>query len=154
MRDFQDLNNHCNTIDRSETVTGIFDARLKETKICSPDKLILGHANTNSIRNNFHSLVYLLDKNIEIFLNSWSKTGDSFHAAQIKIEDITTPYRYDRSNKGSDLLFCISEDILSRLLHWKKQCNAETLSVEVDLRKRNWFSNCSYNPHKLHHLWT
>lgn len=70
MRDFQDLNNHCNTIDRSETVTGIFDARLKETKIYSPDKLILGHANTNSIRNNFHSLVYLLDKNIEIFLNS------------------------------------------------------------------------------------
>ena len=71
MRDFQDLNNHCNTIDWSETVTGIFDARigLKETKICSPNKLILGHVNTNSIRNNFHSLVYLLDKNIEIFLN-------------------------------------------------------------------------------------
>ena len=39
----------------------------------------------------------------------------------------------------------IREDILSRLLQCKSQCNIESLSVDINLKKRKWFLNCSYN---------
>ena len=113
-----------------------------------PDKLILSHVNINSIRNKFDSLIYMRDKNVDIFLISETKLDDSFPSAQFKIEGFTTPYRYDRNDKGGGLLLYIREDIPSRLLQCKSQCNIESLSVEINLRKRKWFLNCSYNPHR------
>ena len=117
-------------------------------KIRSPDKLILGHVNINSIRNKFDSLIYMLDKNIDIFLTSETKLYDSFPSAPFKIEGFTTPYRYDRNDKGGGLLLYIREDIPSRLLQCKSQCNIESLSVEINLRKRKWFLNYSHDPHR------
>ena len=72
--------------DRSKSVNDILDAKtgLKEMKIRSPDKLILGHVNINSIRNKFDSLIYMLDKNIDIFLVSETKLDDSFLSTQFK----------------------------------------------------------------------
>ena len=48
--------------DWSKSVSDFLDAKigLKEMKICSPDKLILGHVSINSIKNKFYSLVYML----------------------------------------------------------------------------------------------
>ena len=118
-------------------------------KIRSLDKLILSHVNINLIRNKFAFLIYMLDKNIDIFLISGTKVDDSFPSAQFKIENsFTTSYRYDRNNKGGGLLLYVREDIPSRLLQCKSQCNIESLSVEINLRKRKWFLNCSYNPHR------
>ena len=39
---------------------------LKEIKIQSPDKLILGHLNINSVRNKFEALTYIIDNNIDL----------------------------------------------------------------------------------------
>ena len=61
------------------------------------------------------------------------------------MKGFSVPYRY---GKGGGLLLCIREDIQSRLLISKSKHNIETLSVAVDLRKRKWFLNCSYNPHQ------
>ena len=44
---------------------------------------------------------------------------------------------------------CIREAIPSRLLQSKSQCNIENLSVQINLKKRKWFLNCSYNPHRI-----
>ena len=93
-------------------------------------------------------LSMVVDKHVAIFLISETKLDDSFPSAQFKIESFTTSYRYDRNNKGGGLLLYIREDILSRLLQCKSQCNIESLSVEINLRKRKWFLNCSYNPHR------
>ena len=87
-------------------------------KICSLDKLILGHVNTNSIRNKFDSLIYMLDKNIDILIPE-TKLDDSFPSAQFKIEGFTILYKYDRNDKEGGLLLCIREDIPSRLLQCK-----------------------------------
>ena len=54
---------------------------LKEMKIRSLDKLIFGHVNINSIRKKFDSLIYMLDKNIDMFLISETNLGDSFPSA-------------------------------------------------------------------------
>ena len=117
-------------------------------KTRSPDELILGQVNINSVRNKFDSLIYMLDKNFDIFLISETKLDDSFSSAQFKIEVFTTPYRYDRNDKGGGLLLSIREDIPSHLLQCKPQCNLESLSVEINLRKRKWFLNCWCNPHR------
>ena len=91
----------------------------------------------------------MLDKNTDTFLISDTKLDDSFLSAQFKIEGFITPYRYDRNDKGGGFLLYIREDIPSRLLKSKSQCNVKSLSVEINLKKRKWFLNCSYNPEKI-----
>ena len=44
------------------------------------------------------------------------------------------------------IYFYIRGDIPSHLLKSKSQCNIESLSVEINLRKRKCFLNRSYNP--------
>ena len=47
------------------------------------------------------------------------------------------------------------EDVSSRLLGNKSKTGIETISVEINLRKRKWFLNFSYNLKKkfiLNHL--
>ena len=85
-------------------------------KIRSTDKLILGNVNIYSIRNKFDSLVYVLDKNVDIFLSSEAKLDNLFPSPQFKIEGFTTPYIYDRNDKVGGLLLYLREDIPSRLL--------------------------------------
>ena len=121
---------------------------LKEIKIQSPDKLILGHLNINSVRNKFEALTYLIDNNIDLLVISETKLDDSFPTAQFEMKDFSVPYRSDRNGKGGGLLLYIREDIQSKLLISKSKCNTETLPVAVNLRKRKWFLNCSYNTHQ------
>ena len=64
------------------------------------------------------------------------------------MKDFSVPYRYDRNGKGGVLLLYIREDMQSKLLISKSKCDIETLLVAVNLRKRKWFLNCSYNPHQ------
>ena len=120
---------------------------LKEIKIQSPDKLILGHLNINSVGNKFEALTYIIDNNMD-FLISETKLDDSFPTVQFQIKCFSVSYRYDRNGKGSGLLLYIRKDIQSKLLISKSKCNIETLSVAVNLRKRKWFLNCSHNPHQ------
>ena len=64
------------------------------------------------------------------------------------MKDFSVPCRDDRNGKGGGFLRYIREDILSKLLISKSKCNIGTLSFSVNLRKRKWFLNCSYNPHQ------
>ena len=118
-------------------------------KYQSPDKLILGHLNINSVRNKFDGLKFVIDNKIDIFLTSETKLDDSFLNAQFLIEAFDTPYRHDRSSKGRGLLLYTREDIPS------KRLSIETLIVGINLKKRKWFLNGSYSPNKnqiSHHL--
>ena len=117
-------------------------------KFCSPYKLILVHVNINLIRNKFDYLICMLEKNIDSILISEVKLDDSFSSAQLKIESFTTPYRYDSNNKGGGLVLYIREDIPTGLLQCKSQWNIESLSVEINLRKKKWFLNYLYYPNR------
>ena len=66
------------------------------------------------------------------------------------VKEVALHYIFGRTfhhGKGGGLALYIWEDIPSRLLHCKSQCNEESLSVEINLRKRKWFLNCSCNSH-------
>ena len=79
---------------------------------------------------------------------SETKLDDSFPTAQFVLHGFSAPYRLDMNSKGGGILLYIREDIPSRLLNSKLKTGVETTSVEINLRKRKWFLNCSYNPNK------
>ena len=114
----------------------------------SPNKLILGHVNINSISNKFDALTYIIGNNIDIILISEIKTDDTFHTDELFIKGFTVLYKQNRNRTGVGLLLFVGEDVPSRILNPKSKTDIETLSVEINLRKRKWFLNCSYNPHK------
>ena len=109
----------------------------------SPDKL-----NINSISNKFDALTYIIGNNIDIILISEIKTDDTFHTDELFIKGFTVLYKQNRNRTGVGLLLFVGEDVPSRILNPKSKTDIETLSVEINLRKRKWFLNCSYNPHK------
>ena len=73
---------------KSATENDINDAKigLKEIKIHSPDKLILGHRNINSVRNKFEKLIYIIDNNIDLLLIFETKPDDSFTTVQFQMK--------------------------------------------------------------------
>ena len=79
---------------------------------------------------------------------SEKKLDDSFPTAQFLLHGFSAPYRFDRNSKDDGILLYIREDIPSRLLNSKFKTGIETISVEINLRKRKQFLNCSYNPYK------
>ena len=83
---------------KSATENDINDEKkgLKKIKIHSPDKLILGHLNINSVRNKFEALTYIIDNNIDLLLISETKLDDSFPTAQFQTRGFSVPYRYDK----------------------------------------------------------
>ena len=72
---------------------------------------------------------------------SETKLDDSFPTAQFLLHGFSAPYRLDRNSKGGGILLYIREDIPSRLFNSKSKTGIETISVEINLRKRKWFLN-------------
>ena len=97
----------------------------------------------------------MVENNADILLISETKLDDLFPSGQFKICGFSMPYRYDRDSMGGGLLLYIRDDIPTKLLKHDLGTNTENLSVEINLRKRKWFFNDCYNPHKnkiLNHL--
>ena len=114
---------------------------------CS-DKLILGHLNINSLPNKFDALKKIIKNNIDILILSETKLDDSFPDAQFKLHGFRDPYRLDRNSRGGGILVYIREDIPSKSVNIKSDCSIESITIDINLRKRKWLLNCSYNPHK------
>ena len=68
-----------------------------------------------------------------------TKPDDSFPLAKFILKGYGVPYRFDRNSKGDGLLFYIREDIPSKFLKLRFDCNTESICVEINLRKRKWF---------------
>ena len=134
----------------SRLTNNITDAKigLQEMKRNSPDRLILGHVNINSIWNKFDALTYIIGNNTDVILISETKIDDTFPTAQFFIKGFSAPYRQDRNRTGGGLLLFVQGDVSSRILNPKSRTDIETFSVEINLRKRKWFLNCSYNLNK------
>ena len=97
----------------------------------------------------------MIENNVDILLISETKLDDSFPSGQFKIRGFSMPYQYNRNSMGGGLLPYIRDDIPTKLLKHDFGTNIENLSVEINLRKRKWFFNDSYNLHKskiLNHL--
>ena len=75
---------------------------------------------------------------VDVFMISETKLDDSFPEGQFLIDGYHTPFRYDRNGNGGDIFLYVGEDIPT----------SESFFVEINLHKKKWFINCSYNPYK------
>ena len=121
---------------------------LKDVRISNMNKLIFGHLNSNSSRNKFDLRSEQVKGSIDILMVSETKLGDSFPEGQFLIEDFHSPFRFDRNRNGGRIMLYVQEDIPSKLLSHDFPC-VESFFVEINLYKKKWLINCSYNRHKI-----
>ena len=90
---------------------------LKVMKENSPNKIIAGHLNINSLRNKFDALQFIINRSLDIILLSETKLVDSFLSAQFILKNFgIPPYRLDRNSNCGELLLYVCEDIPSKFL--------------------------------------
>ena len=108
--------NNCNSSSKEHSSSSSqrdrFDAKasLKEIKFKSPDELILGHLNINSIWNKFDGLKFVIDNNFDMFLVRETKFDDSFPKVQFFIEGLALLTHTIETLKVEDYS-CISKKI-------------------------------------------
>ena len=114
-----------------------------------PGRKFKSEQNVSSSSSFWLSIWQCITKKLGVLLLiSETELDDSFPSAQFLIKGFSAPYRFDRNSKGGGLLFYIREDIPSKILTYSSNCDIETLLVEINLRKRKWLLNGSYNPNK------
>ena len=84
---------------------------------------------------------------VDVSMISETKLDGSFPEDQFFIAVYHTPFRYDRNGNGGGILLYVREDIPAKVIHCDFP-NAEGFFVEINLHKKKWLINCSYNPHK------
>ena len=119
---------------------------LKDIRKSNVNKLV-GQLNINLLRNKFDMLSELIKGFVDVFMIFETKLDDSFPESQLFIDGYHTPFRCDRNGNGGGTLLFVREDIPAKVIH----CDfptSESFFVEINLHKKKWLINCSYNPHK------
>ena len=75
------------------------------------------------------------------------KIDDIFPKGQFLIKGFHLPFRFDHNRSGGGVMLYVREDILAKLLSHSFPL-AESFFVEINLYKKKWLVNCSYNPYK------
>ena len=84
---------------------------------------------------------------VDVLMISETKIDETFPSRQFYIEGFTPPYRLDRNCHGGGILVYVREDIPSKLI--EMDGSIESISIELNLRKKKWLVNCSYNAIQL-----
>ena len=74
---------------------------------------------------------------------SETKINETFPSRQFYIEGFTPPCRFDRNCHGGGILVYARDDIASKLI--EKNSSVESISIELNLRKKMWVINCTCN---------
>ena len=121
---------------------------LRGTRKSNIDKLIFGHLNINSLRNTFDILSKMIKGFVKVFMISQTKLDDRFPGGQFYIEGYQTIFRLDRNGNGGGILLYVPEDIPTKYVVHCDFPTCESFYVEINLHKKKWLLNCSYNLHK------
>ena len=78
---------------------------------------------------------------------SETKLDDRFPEGQFLIKGFHSPFRFDRNRNGGGIMLYEREDIPANLLSHDFP-SAESFFIEINLYKKKWLVNCSYNPQK------
>ena len=120
---------------------------MKNLKLKSVDKLVIGHLNINSLRYKFEQFKIIVGNHLDIIVITETKLDISFPTSQFLLEGYCEPYRKDRTGEGGGILIYVREDIPSKPLnkhHFPD--DIEGLFIEINLRKVKWLLLGSYHP--------
>ena len=122
---------------------------LNEIRISNIHGIIIGHLNTNSIRNEFDALSDIIKNKIDIMLISETKIDGSFPYSIFTLDGFTPPYRKDRTNWGGGIILYVRDDIPSKEPKAIYLANdKEYIFIEINLYKKKWLICGSYRPCK------
>ena len=85
--------------------------------------------------------------NADVVMISETKLDDTFLVDQFVLEGFNKPFRIDRNKNRGDILLFVREDIPARLISIEK-APIESFFIELNLSKKNWIADFSYNPYK------
>ena len=123
-----------------ELVDQIGNIDLNSLRIKNLNKIMVGHLNSNSIRNKFDFVTHQVKGNVDILMISETKIDESFPVGQFLIDIVFLIVWTEM-----EMVAVSREDIPSKLL--SKNRNIEGFFVEINLRnKKKWLLSCSYNP--------
>ena len=80
------------------------------------NRILIGHLNINSLRNEFEILVSSIAVNLDMLMISETKLDESFPVSQYLIPGFEKPIRLDRSSSGGGIMLYIREGIPFKLL--------------------------------------
>ena len=75
---------------------------------------------------------------------SESKIDYSIPDSQFFLDGYSTPYRLDQNRNGGVITLFVRNDILPKMISIEK-LPTESFLIELNLRKKRWLINCSYN---------
>ena len=78
---------------------------------------------------------------------SETKLDDSFPEGQFLIKGFHLSFTFDRNRNVGGIVLYVREDILAKFLSHNFP-SAESFFIDINLHKKKWLINCSYNPHK------
>ena len=74
---------------------------------------------------------------------SETKIDETFPSRQFYNEEFTLPYRLTWNCHGGSILVYVRKDIPFKLIEMNS--SVESIFIDLNLRKKKWFVNCSYN---------
>ena len=101
----------------------------------------------NKFENKFEFLVEFIGGKVDILMVSETTIDESSPLGHFKINGFNAPFRLDRNSNGGSIMLFIRKDIPAKLIA-SETSRTEGPYVEVKLRKKKWFKNCSYNLNK------
>ena len=122
-------------------ILGLSKQRLKYS-----ESLIIGHLNTNSVRNKFSTLQQTVLNKTDILLLSETKIDDSFPNSQFFAEGFKM-YRKDRTKTGGGLLLYVNENLPGKIINsYKFKENSEIILFEFSVSDKKWLLLGNYRP--------
>ena len=98
-----------------------------------PKNVLLGHFNTNSVRNKFELTNKLIRNDFDIFITTESKLDSSFPDSQFHVPGYRL-FRKDRIKNGGGLVCYINQDLPVKIVtSYKFPTNLEVLPIEIIL---------------------
>ena len=79
---------------------------LKVMEENSPNKIIVGHLNINSLWNKFEALQFIINRNLDIILLSEDKPDNSFPSAQFTLKHFGISYRLEMVKWSRTVTLC------------------------------------------------
>ena len=113
------------------------NAELRSLRVKNLNKLIIGHLNINSLRNNFELLTHQIKDNVDILTISKAKLDESFPTSQFFMKGFSSPHRLDRNCNGGGILLYIREDIPSKLLSIERNLTEAFLLKLIYTTRKN-----------------
>ena len=115
------------------------NSNLHQLRTNNLSRIIFGQININSIRNKSEQLTYIVNNEIDLLMVSETKLHDTFPTSQFLMKGYSTPFRKNRTSKGGEILLCVREDILCKIIKTETDAYYEGFLIEINLRKKSGY---------------